>query len=102
LWINDVTPPTVKLLGYANRVVRLAVSDTGSGVAASVLEAYVDNDQANVTFKKGIASVQTGGLAPGKHDLEFFAVDFQETKNMEDVSGILPNTRDFTATFTVP
>jgi len=27
--------------------------------------------------------------------------DFQETKNTENVSRILPNTRTFTATFTV-
>jgi hypothetical protein len=27
--------------------------------------------------------------------------DYQETKNMEDVGPILPNTRTFTATFTV-
>jgi hypothetical protein len=27
--------------------------------------------------------------------------DYQETKNMEDVGPILPNTRNFTASFTV-
>jgi hypothetical protein len=27
--------------------------------------------------------------------------DYQETKNMEDVGPILPNTRTFTASFTV-
>jgi hypothetical protein len=101
-WINDVTPPTVKLLGYAGGVVRLSASDAGAGVDGTSLDAYIDDKAADATFSKGVASVRTGTLAAGKHTVELFASDYQEDKNMEDVLRILPNTRDFSGTFTVP
>jgi len=46
-------------------------------------------------------SVQVGSVS-GKHTIELLVSDYQETKNMEDVSRILPNTRDYTGTFTAP
>jgi hypothetical protein len=45
--------------------------------------------------------VGLGSLAAGKHKLTLQASDFQESKNMEDVPRILPNTRTFRTTFTV-
>jgi subtilisin family serine protease len=101
-WINDVTPPGVKLLGYSGGVVRLSVRDTGAGVDPNSLDGFIDDQEAAVTFSKGVASVTTGTLAAGKHTVEFFASDYQEVKNMEDVLRILPNTRGVSATFTVP
>jgi hypothetical protein len=41
------------------------------------------------------------GLSPGRHRLLFEASDYQETKNMENVPPILPNTASLRATFTV-
>jgi subtilisin family serine protease len=103
-WINDVTPPAVKLRGYSNGVVTLVVRDAGAGVDPNSLHAFTDGagGESAVTFSKGIASVRTGALSPGRHTVELHVADYQETKNMEDVGPILPNTRDFTATFTVP
>jgi hypothetical protein len=40
-------------------------------------------------------------LARGTHRLSVTVADYEETKNMEDVGPILPNTRTFTATFVV-
>jgi hypothetical protein len=104
LWINDVTPPAVKLRGYSSGVVKLGVSDSGAGVDSRSLRAFVDSSAvpSPTTFSKGVVSVKSGSLAAGKHTIELVVSDYQEAKNMEDVAQILPNTRDFTATFTVP
>jgi hypothetical protein len=101
-WINDVTPPAVKVRGYSSGVVRLRISDTGAGVDPDSIQAFIDGSgsQSDVTFANGIASVTTGSLGPGKHTVKVVVADYQETKNMEDVGPILPNTRTFTATFT--
>ena len=45
--------------------------------------------------------VATGRLSAGRHRLRLRVSDYQETKNTENVLRILPNTRTFTATFTV-
>ena len=102
-WINDFTPPAVKLRGYSSGVVRLNVTDAGSGVDPESIQAFIDGSgsQSDVTFGNGIASVRTGSLGPGKHTVKMVVADYQETKNMEDVGPILPNTRNFTASFTV-
>jgi len=101
LWINDASPPVVKLRGHSGGVVSFAVSDAGAGVDPNSLRAIVDNSESVVSFNKGIASIRTGTLSAGKHTVELIASDYQESKNMEDVSRILPNTRDFTATLNV-
>jgi hypothetical protein len=83
--------------------VRLNVTDAGSGVDPESIQAFIDGSgsQSDVTFGNGIASVRTGSLGPGKHTVKMVVADYQETKNMEDVGPILPNTRNFTASFTV-
>lgn len=104
LWINDTTPPAAKLLtpvvDGAGRLV-VAVSDAGSGVDPSSLAARIDGKKASPSYVPGRVTVVLGGLASGKHTLELAVSDFQETKNMESFGGILPNTRNFRATFTV-
>ncbi len=42
------------------------------------------------------------GIGPGRHTLTFTASDYQETKNMENVARILPNTRTVRTTFVRP
>ena len=46
-------------------------------------------------------SVGTARLKAGSAHLRVTVADYQETKNMENVGPILPNTRTFTASFTV-
>ena len=53
------------------------------------------------TYASGVLSIQTKGLPPGKHSLSVTASDYQETKNMEDVGPVLPNTRVLHATVTL-
>jgi hypothetical protein len=78
------------------------VQDRGSGVDPSSLHATVDGRLQAVSFSRGLARVSLAGLAAGRRTLIFKAADFQETKNMEDVGPVLPNTRTFRTTIVVP
>jgi len=45
--------------------------------------------------------VSVGTIAAGRHTLKLSVADYQESKNMEDVARILPNTRTLSARFVV-
>ena len=103
-WVNDVTPPSVRLLARIVKPgakLRLAVTDAGSGVDPQSLVATVDGRSAAVTYSAGRATVSLPGVAAGRHRVVLTAGDYQELKNMENVPQILPNTRTFSAAFTV-
>ena len=74
-----------------------------SGVDPLSLDATVDGDTQRVRLASGVASVDVDGVAPrGTHRLVFTVSDYQEAKNMENVTRILPNTRVLRATIRVP
>jgi subtilisin family serine protease len=103
-WVNDVTPPVVRLrtkVVRGNAPVRLAATDAGSGIYAGSLKAKIDGEPADATFRDGVISVSTSGLRPGAHRVWLRVSDYQETKNTENVARILPNTRTFTAAFRI-
>jgi subtilisin family serine protease len=103
-WVNDVTPPSVKLLTPAPKrtaALQLAVADAGAGVDPRSLTATIDGRAVDVAFSRGRATIRLGTVAPGRHRLSFSASDFQELKNMENVPRILPNTTTFSAAFRV-
>jgi hypothetical protein len=49
----------------------------------------------------GVLLLRTKGLHPGKQAVMVRASDYQETKNMEDVGPVLPNTRVLHTTVTL-
>jgi hypothetical protein len=100
-WVNDTKPPSVRLL--TGSPLRLAVRDAGSGVDPRSLFARVDGRFRRVLFDpaRGLAEVPTGRLSRGRHRLLFNAADYQETKNTEDATKTLPNTRRLSLTFKV-
>ena len=103
-WINDTTPPRVRLLTRTVRaggLVRLAVTDRGSGVDPRSRHATIDGEDVGIGLGRGRASLSTLLLAPGRHRLVFRISDYQETKNMENSGPILPNTRLLKTTFVV-
>jgi hypothetical protein len=103
-WVNDTTPPSVQLLTPTVRsggALRLAVRDAGSGVDPASITALADGQRVASSYSAGILTVQGSALKPGAHKLTVTVADYQETKNMEDVGPILPNTRTFHATFVV-
>jgi subtilisin family serine protease len=102
-WVNDTRPPTVRPLARSiprGAPLRLAASDgAGSGVDARSLVARVDGQRRSATFRGGVVSVGTDGLAAGSHVLVLSVADFQETRNNENVAKILPNTRTLRLAF---
>jgi len=102
--VNDVTPPAVKLLTHTVRTggaVRLSVTDTGSGVDPRSIYAVADARHVAASYAAGVVTVRGVTLKPGRHQLALSVADNQETKNMEDVGPILPNTRTVHTTFVV-
>jgi hypothetical protein len=100
VWMNDVTPPSARLLTRTVRrgsPIRVGVSDAGSGVDPRSIVLSVDGSRPRFVFKQGVLSVPSAGLSRGSHQLRFVVSDYQEAKNMENVGPILPNTRFFTA-----
>ena len=104
-WINDTTPPALRLLTRtvsSDQPVRLSVTDAGAGVDPASIRATVDRTLAHYRFRDGILTITRPHLAPGTHRLKVSVADYQETKNMEDVlNGATPNTRAFSTTFVV-
>jgi hypothetical protein len=89
------------VLSATGGVLRVAVRDTGAGVDPEWLRASIDGAGRGVTYGNGVARVSLAGVARGPHQLVFRAADYQETKNMENVGPVLPNTRTLRTTITV-
>jgi subtilisin family serine protease len=103
-WVDDTTPPQVTLEAAAvrgGRPLRLVVTDRGSGVYPRSLAVFVDGHASTHVFRSGVLRVPTSQLRTGPHRLLVFVADYQETRNMETIAGILPNTRFFRAKFTL-
>jgi subtilisin family serine protease len=99
-WMNDAAPPSVHVIGVRGGALELALTDRGSGVDPTSLSARIDGDVSGVSYGGGRVRISLFEIAPGRHTLTFTAADYQETKNMENVPRILPNTRTIRTTFT--
>ena len=105
-WINDTTPPRIRLLTptlSAGQPVRLAVTDAGSGVDPRALVVLVDGKAVSPSYdaKTGLVTIPGTSVTSGRHDLVVEASDYQESKNMENVPPILPNTSRLQTTLAV-
>ena len=96
-WVNDVTPPTLRVTGTKGAIM-VAATDAGSGVDPSSIAATLDGRAVKPVYTAGTIRI---AAAKGAHRLVLSVADFQETKNMEDVAPILPNTRVLRATVRV-
>ena len=103
-WVNDVTPPTLTLrtrnVRSGGQIV-VAASDRGAGVDPASIVLRIDGDEHAGRFTAGAVRVATAGLRKGRHVLRLQVSDYQESRNMENVSRILPNTRILQTTFVV-
>jgi subtilisin family serine protease len=105
LWIDDRTPPAVTVPVRSVRrgtplVVRLR--DNGSGIEPRSIRIVVDGrTPVSPPFRAGAVRLETAGLSAGTHALRVEVSDVQETRNMENVGGVLPNTRVVRTTFVV-
>jgi subtilisin family serine protease len=95
-WVNDTTPPTIRLLtptATIGQPVRVTVHDSGSGVDPSAFRATIGGKGVRLAYVHGVLLLRTSALKPGTKALTVTASDYQESKNMEDVGPVLPNTR---------
>ena len=102
--MNDTTPPAVRLqtrIVKRGAAVRVAVTDAQSGVDPRTLAVPVDGHAARFSFHNGVLLIPTTALGTGTHRLTVRASDYEESKNMEDVGPVLPNTRTLATTFAV-
>jgi subtilisin family serine protease len=96
-WVNDVTPPTLKVRSSRGPIV-VAATDTGSGIDAGSIVATLDGKRVATHSASGTIRI---AATKGRHSLVLSVADNQETKNTEDVAKILPNTATLRATITV-
>ena len=101
-WLNDTTPPAARVVGVSRAAVQVAIADRGSGVDPSSLVVRVDGGTRSARYAGGRAAIPLAGIGRGRHSLTVTVSDFQETKNMENVAQVLPNTRTLTTTVVVP
>ena len=102
-WIGDSTPPSARLLSARGGQLRISTRDTGSGIDPTRTRLYVDGHRRAARYEAGrgllLASIR--GLRRGRHTLTLRVSDYQESKNMENVRRILPNTRRLSTSFVV-
>jgi hypothetical protein len=96
-WVNDVKPPTLRLQSTRGRIV-VAATDAGAGVDPGSITATLDGKHVRAGFSSGTIRI---AATKGRHTLVLSVADYQETKNMEDVPAILPNTATLRTTLRV-
>ena len=103
-WVNDTSPPSIRRLSRSGKIgqpLRFAVHDSGSGVNPRGFHARIGGKAVRLRYAGGVLYLRTKGLRPGKQAVVVKASDYQETKNMEDVGPVLPNTRVIHTTVTL-
>jgi len=102
-WIDDATPPHLKLLSARGGRLRVLATDAGSGINPRFVRLVVDGHRrpARYDAKRHVITASLRRLARGRHRFTLVASDYQEAKNMENVHRILPNTARLRAAFRV-
>ncbi len=103
-WVNDNGRPKVKL--SQAKVPRgtplvVTVSDAGSGIDPTTLKVALNGAERFESIVRGKLRIPTEGLRRGKHRLRVQVSDYQESRNMENVPPILPNTRVLDTTIVI-
>jgi subtilisin family serine protease len=103
-WVNDVTPPRLRTLSRRAGLVTVEITDRGSGVDPKSISATVGKRQLELSFDSctGKAIINAKSLGVGKHTLVLSASDYQESKNNENSSRLLPNTAERNISVSIP
>jgi subtilisin family serine protease len=95
-WVNDTTPPVLRLLtGAPAGTIWVSAVDAGAGVDPTTATATIDGQTVPVRYGAGKLVIRA---KPGTHKLVVSVSDYQESKNMEDVAPVTPNTATAAAT----
>ncbi|MFN8224633.1 MAG: S8 family serine peptidase [Gaiellales bacterium] len=101
LWLDDSAPPTVRLLTPRVKrggFIEVHVADAGSGIDAATTIARLRGRERTFGVFGNTLRIATADVPAGVAQLTVQVSDHQETRNMENVGPILPNTRVFRAT----
>jgi hypothetical protein len=93
-----VTPPALRLTTQ-HGAITIVATDAGSGVDPTSIAATLDGRTVKPTYANGQIRIPA---AKGRHTLSVTVADYQETKNMEDVAPVLPNTTTLRRVVRVP
>jgi hypothetical protein len=95
-WVDDVTPPRLRTLSRRAGLVTVKITDRRSGVDPRSITATDGEHQLALSFDSctGRATINAKSLGVGTHKLVVSASDYQESKNDENSSRLLPNTAE--------
>jgi hypothetical protein len=93
-WVNDTVPPRLRIVSAAGGRIVVAATDGGAGVDPASISASLDGRSVKARYANGRVTIAAGR---GRHRLVVHVSDYQETKNMEDVPKIRPNTATLNA-----
>jgi subtilisin family serine protease len=93
-WVNDTVPPRLRVVSAAGGRIVVAATDGGAGVDPASVDATLDGRSVKARYANGRVTIPAGR---GRHRLVVRVSDYQETKNMEDVPKIRPNTATLNA-----
>ncbi len=88
-WVNDTRPPSLHVLSTTGGRIEVGITDAGAGVDPTSVTATLDGHAVATHYARGLLTIEA---TRGSHLLIVTASDYQETKNMEDVPQIKPNT----------
>jgi hypothetical protein len=93
-WVDDTKPPRIRVLSRRAGVLIVKISDSGSGVDPSSISATAGTRQLSYVYdsRTGETIINAKSLGAGTRQLVVSASDYQETKNDENTSRLLPNT----------
>jgi subtilisin family serine protease len=91
-WVNDTRPPTLRVSSSKGALV-VHATDAGAGVDPESIVARLDGKTVAARYSPSAHTI-TIAARKGRHTLALSVADYQETKNMEDVAKILPNTAE--------
>ena len=87
-WVDDVSPPRLRVSAAPGGVL-IAATDASSGVDPTSIQVTLDG---RTVKPRGLPAALHVAARKGRHRVVVTAADNQETKNMENVPPILPNT----------
>jgi subtilisin family serine protease len=102
-WIDDSTPPHLRLLSARGGQLRFRATDAGAGIDPHFVRLAVDGRGRSARYDaaKNEITASLRGLKRGRHRFRLVVSDHQEAKNMENVRRILPNTARLQGAFRV-
>jgi hypothetical protein len=102
-WIGDTAPPRLKLISARGGVLRVRAADAGSGIDPQFVRLAIDGRRRSSPYDptNDVITASLRGLARGRHHFRLVVSDYQESKNMENVHRILPNTARLSAAFRI-